>query len=176
MEKLSGIGKICLRIAVVILTVIYPAFMAMMSAAGWMHNVGTGAYPAMFRSLAGFMFTGGGLVCAGTISAMLGIRARWWKCNIAGIASGCVGCGMCLAVLRRFCTYADEHFSGIGDDLMPVSQLYRDRLLPILLVTVLLTVLCLWQIFTDPAREFRIRKRREQAERENAPAPKILGD
>lgn len=176
MEKFSKIGKILLRIALMLSTLVYPGFMAMMSAAGWMHNVESGSYPDIFRSFAGWMFTGGGLLCAGALLALLGAKPKLWVCNAAAAAAGCIGCAACLSSLYRFCAYADQHFSGIGETMQPVSQLYRDRLLPVLLPAVLLLVLSLWQIFDEPAREYRILRRREKEARESAPAPKILGD
>ena len=174
MEKVSKIGKICLRIITFCLTLVYPGFMAMMSAAGWMHNVGTGSYPAIFRSYAGWMFAGGGLLCAGMVLALFGIRGKWWKCNVAGAAASVTGCIACMTVLQKFSAYADEHFPGIGDSMKPVSELYRERLLPIAGVAVLLVLLCVWQALAEPAREYRIRKFREKQAKENAPAPKIL--
>ena len=81
-----------------------------------------------------------------------------------------------MSALHRFCVYADQNFSGIGDALRPVSDLYRVRLLPILAPALLLVGLSLWQVFSEEAREVRIRKKRERDARENAPAPRILGE
>lgn len=176
MEKLRKIGTFLLRAALVISTLVYPGFMAMLSAAGWMYNVRGGNYPDIFRSLAGWMFAGGGLLCAGTFLALLGAKPRRWALNAVALPAGCAGCAACLSSLYRFCAYADQHFSGIGETMQPVSELYRDRLLPVILPTVLLAVLCLRQIFCEEAREYRIARKREKEIRENAPAPKILDD
>lgn len=176
MGKLSKAGKIILRIALVISALIYPGFMAMMSAAGWMHNVGTGSYPDVFRSFAGWMYAGGGMLCAGTVLVLLGAKPKLWICNLIGMAAGVIGCGACLSSLYRFCAYADQHFSGIGETMQPVSELYRGRLLPVILTAVLLVILGAWQSFSEDAREYRIARKREKEARENAPAPKILGE
>lgn len=176
MEKLSKAGKILLRIALVLTTLVYPGFMAMMSAAGWMHNVGTGSYPDIFRSFAGWMYAGGGMLCAGTVLVLLGAKPRLWTCNLPGMVLGAAGCGACLSSLYRFCAYADAHFPGIGETMQPVSELYRGRLLPVILPALLVGLLGCWQVFSEETREFRIARRREKEARENAPAPKILGE
>lgn len=176
MDTVSRIGKICLRIGAFLAVLVYPGFMAMMSAAGWLHNVGTGSYPDTFRSLAGWMIAGGGMLCVSLLLAFLGARPKLWGCNLAAAVLSVTGCTACLLSLHRFCAYADTHFSGIGETMEPVSQLYRDRLLPVLLAAALLLALSLWQLFSDPVREYRIAQKYEKRRRDNAPAPKILGE
>ena len=176
MGKMTGICKGLLRVAAIILTLLYPGFMAVMSAAGWHYNVNNGSYPALFNSLAGWMYAGSGLLLCAMVLVLLGANPKRWQCNIAAAAAGTAGCAACMSALHRFCVYADQNFSGIGENLRPVSDLYRVRLLPILAAAALLVGLSLWQLFSDAAKEERIRRKQVRAAQENAPAPKILGD
>ena len=176
MKKFAKTGRLLLRILLVLLTLVYPGFMAVMSAAGWHYNVTQGSYPALFDSLAGWMYAGSFLLCAGTLLVLIGAKPRLWQCNAAAGVMGVLGCAACMSALHRFCVYADQNFSGIGEGLRPVSDLYRVRLLPILAPALLLVCLSLWQAFSEEAREARIRKKHERDARENAPAPKILGE
>ena len=52
MKKTPRILEIILEVLLLGTTAVYPGFMAMLSAAGWMHNVREGHYPAVFRSFA----------------------------------------------------------------------------------------------------------------------------
>lgn len=176
MGKFAKTGKLLLRLLLVILTLIYPGFMAVMSAAGWHYNVTQGSYPALFDSLAGWMYAGSFLLCTGTLLVLIGAKPRLWTCNIAAGCMGGVGCAACMMSLHRFCVYADQNFSGIGESLRPVSDLYRVRLLPILAPALLLAGLSLWQACSEEAREVRSRRKQERHAKENAPAPKILGE
>ncbi|MEE3405983.1 MAG: hypothetical protein VZR73_18075, partial [Acutalibacteraceae bacterium] len=55
--------QIFLRIILVITTLIYPCFMVMMSATGWMYQFQSGNYPPVFRNFSIGMYVGGGLLC-----------------------------------------------------------------------------------------------------------------
>ncbi len=160
-----------LRILLVILTMIYPCFMVMMSATGWMYNFKSGNYPELFRNFAMGMYLGGGLLCLGTILLFFGIKAKFWKINFISLSSAVIGCPLCMGILSKFSDYADQNFSGIGESMQPVSEMYHDRIFPVIFPAVLLAVLSVWQILDT--REERIQ---ERARIENAEAPKILED
>lgn len=165
MKKMRGI--LCAVLAV--LTLVYPGFMDMMSAAGWMYNVREGNYPAQFRVWAVWMYIGGGLLCAAAVLAFLGMRKRLWRLNYVSLGCCIPGLTACMLALRAFCTYADQHFSGIRETMQPVSELYRDRLLPTVLPAVLAAILAVWNLLDEDARTYR--HAAEQAE-----APGILED
>ncbi len=174
MKKFSKCTRIFLRVVLVLSTAVYPGLMAMLSAAGWRYNVEQGHYPELFRVFSGWMYAGGILLCTGAVLCLFGAREQWWQCNIPAIGLGGVGCTACLSVLYRFCAYADQHFSGLNETMEPVSQLYRDRLLPVVLPALVLLWLCVWQIVL--AAPYRHRKHREKEARLNAEAPRILKD
>ena len=161
--------QIFLRIILVITTLIYPCFMVMMSASGWMYQFQSGNYPLIFRNFSIGMYIGGGLLCVGTMILFLGNRAKFWKYNIISLICAFVGCAICLTILSRFTAYADQNFSGIGETMKPVSEMYNDRISPVIVPAILLAFLSLWQMFITKEEHFQ-----ERAELENAEAPKIL--
>ena len=139
--------QIFLRIILVITTLIYPCFMVMMSATGWMYQFQSGNYPPVFRNFSIGMYVGGGLLCIGTIVLFFGNKAKFWKYNIISLICAFVGCGICMTILSQFTAYADQNFSGIGENMKPVSEMYNDRIFPVIVPAFLLGFLSLSQIF-----------------------------
>ncbi|MBQ7004450.1 MAG: hypothetical protein IJN57_10900 [Oscillospiraceae bacterium] len=164
--------KNCLRLVLGVTTCIYPLFMGLMSAAGWQYNVNAGNYPALFSTFATWMTIGCLLLAAGTVLSFFGMKHRFWRCNVIALACGVPGVIAAMTVLHRFTLYADQNFPGHRETMQPISEIYRDRLLPILLPFGLLCVICLWQLFAYDARVYRS----EQKKQQNAEAPSILGD
>lgn len=161
-----------LSVLLAVFTLVYPGFMDMMSAAGWLYNVREGNYPEHFRVWAVWMFIGGGLLCAASLLAILGIRKKLWRLNIAAIGCSVPGLAACMIVLQKFCIYADQNFSGIRETMQPVSERYRDRILPTILPALLAVILAVWNLLDEDSKEYRRAiKRAEEAE-----APKILED
>lgn len=171
---MKKISQMFLRVILIISAVIYPGLMAMLSAAGWRYQVQEGNYPAVFGIYSFWMFFGAGLILLGVIFSMIGMKAKYWLMNLFSMGAGISGCVSCMTVLSKFTAYADQNFSGIGEEMKPVSELYRDRLLPILFPVFLMMVLSVWQ-FSD-SREYRIHKHQLKFASENAEAPKILED
>ncbi len=165
-----------LRVMLILTTLVYPLFMCQMSAAGWQYNVDAGNYPEVFAAYAFWMRAGSVLLTAAAVLCLFGSRPRRWLCNAAALGCGTGGIIACMTVLAKFTAYADQNFSGLDETMQPVSELYRDRLLPTLLPFALLCVLAFWQIFDYDARVYRRQKRDEKRSRDTQEAPKILGD
>lgn len=174
MKKMPRIAEIVLEVLLLASAAVYPGCMAMLSAAGWMYNVREGNYPEVFRSFAGWMYAGGGLVCIGAVLAVLCRKPKLWPLSPAAMGCAVIGAAACMSSLHRFCAYADQNFSGMRDTMQPVSELYRDRLLPVLLPAVLAVVLAAWHLLSEESRDYRSRRRAEKRAAENAPAPKIV--
>lgn len=174
MKKKRRLAEVVLEALMLVTTVIYPGLMAMLSAAGWMHNVREGAYPEVFRSFAGWMYAGAGLVCIGAVLAAVSRRPKRWPLAAAAIVCAAIGAAACMSSLYRFCAYADRHFPGIRDTMQPVSELYRDRLLPVLFPAALAVCLGTWHLFSEESRSYRSERRAARLAAENAEAPKIV--
>lgn len=159
-----------LLIVLLLLSFVLYGFMAVMSAAGWLYNVREGNYPDIFRSFAQWMYAGTALLFAAVILVLLSSKSRFCYCALAAMPCAGLGLTACLSSLYRFCVYADQNFSGIGDTMQPVSELYRDRLLPLIFPAVLCFVLAAWHFWSEDARDFRNKKRAA----DDAPAPGIL--
>lgn len=162
MKKKPKILPKFLQAALLLTTLVYPLFMVQMTAAGWKYNAFAGNYPALFHAYAFWMSAGGILMTAGTAFCFAGMFRRW--CSSAAVL--CSGGGMtaCLVTLRNFAAYADSHFSAVRFTMEPVSELYRDRILPVIFPFLLVCVLSVMQFLTVRT------PRREEKE-----APKILG-
>jgi hypothetical protein len=165
-----------LYIVLLVTTLIYPVTMAMLSAAGWQYNVKAGNYPRIFAVYAFWMGMGGMLLTISAVLCRIGKKCRFWRCNVYSLMTGCIGIAACMTVLNRFCVYADQNFSGIGESMQPVSELYCNRLLPMLLPWSLETVLTLWQLFSAENRAYRRQECEKRKALKNAEAPKILGE
>ncbi len=161
MKKKPKILPKFLQVILLLTTLVYPLFMVQMTAAGWKYNACAGNYPALFHTYAFWMAAGGLLMTAGTAFCFAGMFRKW--CNPAAILCSGGGMAACLVVLRNFTVYADSHFSAVRFTMEPVSELYRDRLLPVILPFLLVCVLSVMQLLTVGM------PRREEKE-----APKIL--
>ncbi len=168
--------RILLIVFLVLSAAVYVLFMPQMSAAGWQYNVDAGNYPQLFAAFAAWMRIGSVLLSAAVVLCLFGQRVRFWLCNVIALISGGAGFASCMVVLDRFMKYADQNFSGMEGTMQPVSAMYRDRLLPMLLPFVLLCVLCVWKLISYDVQVYFREKRDEKRRRDEAEAPKILSD
>lgn len=169
---MKKIIRICMDIFLIILSLIYPGFMAVMSAAGWDYNVKQGHYPEIFSVYSFWMFLGAGLILFGVVCCFAAKKPKFYIFNTISAVVGIIGTVSCMTVLHQFCIYAEQNFSGIGESMQPVSDLYRDRILPIVFPVFLMLILDFWNFLES--REYRIQKKNQKLAERNAEAPKIL--
>ncbi len=161
---MQKIMKIFLHLLLLLSALIYPGMMAVLSALGWKDQAEKGHYPAQFHAYSFWMMAGGIFILISLLFYFLG-----WKHSIfliLSIITSIIGAISCMIILHQFSIYADQHFSGIGEDLRPVSELYQERLMPILLPAVLLVILSV----------YRLHRHQAEISEENDEAPKILND
>ncbi len=175
-KQMPQVVRILLIILLLLSAVVYALFMPQMSAAGWQYNVNEGNYPQLFAAFATWMRIGSVLLCAAVVLCLLGQRIKLWRCNVISLFCGGAGFASCMTVLVRFMKYADQNFPGMGETMQPVSSMYRDRLLPMLLPFALLCVLCVWKLATYDVQVYRKQKREEKHRKNEEQAPKILSD
>ena len=164
--------RICLEILLILTAVIFPGFMAMLSASGWKYNVREGNYPEIFGVYSFWMFLGAGLILISVICCFIGKKSKLYMLNLISGILDIAGTVCCMTVLRKFCAYADQNFSGIGESMKPVSELYQNRLLPIGFPAFLVLILAVWNFLES--REYRIERKNQKIAELNAEAPKIL--
>ena len=165
--------RICLEVLLVITAVIFGG-MAILSASGWKYNVNQGNYPEVFRSYSFWMFLGAGMILLAVICCFIGKKEKYYRMNPVSVMLDIAGMFCCMSVLKKFCNYADQNFSGIGDSMKPVSELYQDRILPIGFPAFLILILAVWNFLES--REYRIERKNQELAVLNAEAPKILQD
>jgi hypothetical protein len=147
-------------------------FMAIMSAVGWNYNVRQGNYPDLLGVYSFWMFLGAGLILLSMILCMIGRKEKFYKLNFISVIFSISGLISCMTVLSKFCIYADQNFSGIGDSMKPVSELYRDRISPIIFPVILILILSVWNFINS--HEYRIDLKNKKLAELNAEAPKII--
>jgi len=161
-----------LKIILIVLTLIYPLFMTILTGAGIVYN----------RSSYGSTITGHGisLIVSGIIisaAAFLCIFRKSFLNLIAPITS-LIGSGVCMRALFKLISHADSAgWYGNGKySAVPVSDMYKERVLPVLAVTLLTVVISAIQYFSYDACEERRTLKKYREDKENAPAPSIIGD
>ncbi|MBR1555328.1 MAG: hypothetical protein IJ644_08060 [Oscillospiraceae bacterium] len=165
--------RICLEILLLIMAVIFGG-MAMLSASGWKYNVREGNYPEFFGVYSFWMFLGAGLIFIAVMLCFIGKKTKFYMLNLIALIPDIAGTVCCMSVLKKFCNYADQNFSGIGESMKPVSELYQDRILPIVFPAFLVLILAVWNFLES--REYRIERKNQKLAELNAEAPKILQD
>lgn len=123
--------KKIIRIIMIILTLIYPLFMNLMAGMGLIYNKnsygGKIVTAGIFLIISGIMVTIGDFLC---ISSKKITNIVSLTCNISGLV-------ICLVMLYIICTHADN--AGWADNytMAPVSGMYKARILPVIIPSVL---------------------------------------
>lgn len=157
-----------IKIIMLILTAVYPLTMVCMAGAGLIYNgdsygselVNTGT--ALIIS--GVLMTCGAVICVFKKTVM----------NIISLICTSSGLALCLVMLYKLCTHADN--AGWTDNytMSPVSDMYMVRILPVTVPAVLALLTAAIQIFSYQAAEERCIRRQKKLEAENASAPSII--
>lgn len=132
--------KILIRIIMIILTLVYPLFMVCMTGAGLLYN--SSSYGTKIAYIGVFLIFSGILMTSG---AFLSISQKKSK-NTASLACSLVGLIICLVSLYLLCVHADG--AGWCDNytLMPVSDMYRRRILPVIVPSAISTITAIFNI------------------------------
>ena len=96
--------------------------------------------------------------------------------NVISAVISAAGLVICLSMLAKLTDHADR--SGWSDNytMLPVSGMYRSRVLPVIFPALLTVVITAVQYFSYDLREERRLKRERRKAQENAPAPPIVED
>ena len=155
-----------LKAIMLVLTAVYPLFMVCMSGTGLIYN--RESYGSELAAVGVFLIVSGLVM---TLGAVLALPRRNLP-NIAAIVCSVSGLVLCLVMLCKLCTHADA--AGWTDKfaLTPISDMYRARVLPSIVPAATAVVLAGARLCSHEAGE----ERRKHRDREEAPAPKIIGD
>lgn len=151
-------------------TVIFALFIGLLTALGW--NSGLNYQGDTFRRLAAFLAVAILLISAGCVLCMA-------KKDIAAAVCALVGGILSAAVSHRAIAIAyDQGWTSSASIYLerPVSDLWTQRLYPILIPAGMVLLCSVIHFFSYEAKIKREEKRRRKEEIENAPAPKIVED
>lgn len=118
--------KILIRIIMIILTLVYPLFMVCMTGAGLIYN--SSSYGAEITYTGIFLIFSGILMTSGVFLSLSQKKSK----NTASVACSLAGLIICLVSLHLLCAHADS--AGWCDNytLLPVSDMYRRRIMPVI--------------------------------------------
>lgn len=146
-------------------TAVYPMFMVMLSGAGLIYN--SESYGQELTRV-GMLFILSGIIM--TAAAILVLCRK----NITSIIMSSAGVALCLAMLYKLVNHADAAGWQAHLTLTPVSSMYLERILPVILPFVLNVLIALIQFFSYEESQKRLQRKKEREEKENAPAPPIV--
>ena len=152
------------------LTAVYPLFMVCMSGAGLIYN--KDSYGSELAAVGVFLIISGLVTALGAVLCL----SRRNLPNILSVMCTLGGLALCLFMMYKLCSHADA--AGWTDKfaMTPISDMYRARIMPTIAPAATAVVVAVVQLFSYEAAEERRRRRLRRQEREDAPAPKIIGD
>lgn len=132
--------KKIIKIIMIILTLIYSLFMTSLAGAGLIYNKsGYGEYIAnigTFLIISGLLMTVGAVFCLFTKKA---INIISLSCSVSGVI-------ICFIMLYLLCKHADS--AGWSDNytMLPVSNMYKSRLIPVIFPSAISTFIAIFHI------------------------------
>lgn len=145
---------IAAKALMLVLTAVYPLFMAVMTGSGLLYN--RTSYGSYVAGLAVLLILSG---VAMTVGALLTLPRK----SIFSLASmPLTVCGfiLCMVVLNRLAEFSDKQgWQGSGRyDGIPVSDMYKARLMPVIFPAAISLIIALIQYFSYDSREERRKK------------------
>lgn len=132
--------KKIIKIIMIFFTLIYPLFMTCLAGSGLIYNKsGYGdkiANTGFFLIISGLLMTAGAFLCIFTKKTI----------NIISLACSVSGLILCLIMLYLLCIHADN--AGWSDNytMIPVSNMYKSRILPVIFPAVTAIIISLINI------------------------------
>lgn len=132
--------KKIIKFIMMILTLIYPLFMTCLAGSGLIYNKsGYGksiANTGIFLIISGLLMTSGAVLCL----------FRKKLNNIISLACSVSGLILCMLMLYRLCSHADS--AGWSDNytMLPVSDMYKTRILPVIFPAITATAISIVNI------------------------------
>lgn len=160
------------KTSLMILTAVYPVFMVMMTGAGLISN----------KESYGPVIYGYGiyLIASGTVMTAAAILCLFRKiiANLISALLSSSGFALCMIITYKLVKHAESAgWSGVGRyENIPVSNMYKERILPTAIPFLLTIVISAIQYFSYDAREERRRRKKIRTEKKNADTPSIIED
>lgn len=160
------------KTALMILTAVYPVFMVMMTGAGLISN--KESYGSVISGYGVYLIVSGICMTAAAVFCLF----RKSIANLISALLSSAGFALCMTITYKLVKHADSAgWSGTGKyENIPVSNMYKERILPTLLPFLLTILISAVQFFSYDAREERRLRKKVRTEKENAAAPPIIDD
>ncbi|MGN0580498.1 MAG: hypothetical protein ACI4JE_06450 [Ruminococcus sp.] len=156
---------IIMKLILTLLTAVFSMFMVIMTGSGLIYN--SESYGPEMRSL--------GIVFIAAAALMgLGNLFIWLKMNVFSLISSSTGFIMCMMSLYKLKNHADA--AGWSDKytMEPISSMYVQRIMPVIIPFLLAVIIALMQFFSYEAAEKRRIRKDEKKKKEDAPSPPII--
>lgn len=159
-----------MKVIMLLLTAVYPLTMVSLSGAGLIYN--SGSYGEELTRIGFMLIASSALMVAGAVLCIF----RRSLCSLLSAVLTVAGCTLCMVMLFKLTSHADT--AGWSDkyDMTPISSMYKARVVPTILPVAMCLVLAAVQFFSYDEQEERREKKKIKLERENADAPRIIGD
>ncbi len=125
--------KKIIRIIMIILTLVYPLFMNFLAGTGLIYN--KDSYGVKMVIIGILMIISGISMTSGTFLCLSSKKAT----NIISLTCSVSGLILCLAMLYLLCSHADNAGWVENYTMNPVSDMYRTRILPVIIPSALST-------------------------------------
>jgi len=111
------------EIFLIVSTIVYPFFMVIMTGTGLVFNYESYGEKIMYTGI--FLIVSGMLMTVGSICCIF--RKKIF--NIISVVAWFAGIIICMTMLYKLCVHAD--YNGWCRNLLPVSNMYKSRILPV---------------------------------------------
>lgn len=157
------------KILLVVLTAVYPFFMTIMTGVGILSK--SGIYGKTISGYAAALIVSGAALTAAAVLCLF----RKSLPNLLSMLTAVPGFAVCITALSRLADHAEKAgWMGHGAyALMPVADMYRQRILPVILPFLLTCVIAAVQFFSYSAGEERREKKKKIEKAEDASYRKI---
>lgn len=159
------------KITLIALTAVYPLFMTIMTGIGILSK--SSSYGRMISGCGAVLIISG---AAMTTAAILCLFRKSFP-NLISMIMSVTGFVLCMAALHKLIRHAESAgWMGHGVySLVPVADMYRQRIIPVILPFLLTLIIAAVQFFSYNVAEERREKRLEKKKKQNSPpAPKII--
>lgn len=158
------------KVVTIVLAAWFSCAMPVLSGAGLIYN--RGSYGAELTRVGVFLIAAGVVMSLGAVLCLF----RKNLANVAAVILSCGGFALCMTMLHKLALHADK--SGWSDKytMAPISDMYRSRLIPSIIPTVLVIFVAVAQLLSLELKEERRERRKLKKDKENAPAPSVLGN
>lgn len=158
------------KVILMILTAIYPFFMTIMTGIGIVSN--SASYGRMITGCGVVLLISGAAMTAAAVMCIFRKRML----NILAIVISVSGFTVCMGALYKLVKHAENAgWMGQGAySLMPVADMYKQRIIPVILPFLLTFIISVVQFFSYNAAEERRKKRQKNKKSKNSPASKII--